>query len=117
MRQKKCAYTYSSTSPYGYNNWREYVMAIRRKNAVNLTAQAIRLGLLPEVKKLICIDCGAPAWCYDHRDYDIPLMVEPVCRKCNCVRGPAKPYLPLGSDRYKKLLRLAKFEYKWRSKK
>lgn len=38
-----------------------------------------------------CIDCGAQATCYDHRDYSKPWAVEPVCDRCNTLRGPAKP--------------------------
>lgn len=31
---------------------------------------------------------------YDHRDYTKPLSVEPVCRSCNKLRGPAIGSLP-----------------------
>jgi len=46
-----------------------------------------------------CVDCGAPATCYDHRDYSKPLDVEPVCWKCNAQRGPAK-FSPAGLRQY-----------------
>jgi hypothetical protein len=36
-----------------------------------------------------CVDCGAQARDYDHRDYNKPLEVNPVCRRCNLRRGPA----------------------------
>ena len=36
-----------------------------------------------------CVDCGANATDYDHRDYNKPLDVEPVCRSCNIRRGNA----------------------------
>ena len=36
-----------------------------------------------------CVDCGRKARDYEHRDYDEPLKVEPVCRACNIARGPA----------------------------
>jgi hypothetical protein len=36
-----------------------------------------------------CVDCGAQARDYDHRDYNKPLEVDPVCRRCNLRRGPA----------------------------
>ena len=36
-----------------------------------------------------CVDCGAPAVAYDHRDYRFALHVEPVCTKCNVRRGSA----------------------------
>ena len=31
----------------------------------------------------------APANVYDHRDYSLPLVVEPVCYTCNTARGSA----------------------------
>lgn len=52
-------------------------------------AKARRLGLLPDPKTLVCDDCGGAATEYDHRDYDKPLSVDPVCRGCNARRGPA----------------------------
>ena len=36
-----------------------------------------------------CVDCGEEAESYDHRDYFEPLKVEPVCIRCNTLRGPA----------------------------
>lgn len=53
-------------------------------------ARAIRKGELPHPTTLKCVDCGEPAKCYDHRDYEKPLEVEAVCRRCNSRRGPAK---------------------------
>ena len=47
-------------------------------------------GRLPNAKTLICVDCGAQAHDYDHRDYRKPLDVVPVCRSCNLKRGPAE---------------------------
>lgn len=54
-------------------------------------AIARRKGLLPSPKTFTCADCGAPATEYDHRDYNLPLAVDPVCRGCNVRRGPAIP--------------------------
>lgn len=51
--------------------------------------KAQKSGLLPNAKTLVCVDCGKPAFDYDHRDYSKPLSVEPVCRRCNQLRGPA----------------------------
>jgi formylmethanofuran dehydrogenase subunit E len=48
--------------------------------------KAIRYAEFP------CRDCGEPSTDYDHRDYNKPLEVEPVCRSCNLLRGPALPY-------------------------
>lgn len=51
--------------------------------------KAICQGKLAPVDTLLCVDCSAPAKCYDHRNYHEPLAVDPVCVKCNSKRGPA----------------------------
>lgn len=53
---------------------------------------AIRDGKLKPIRECICVDCGRPAQHYDHRDYNKPLVVDPVCAKCNSRRGPAIRY-------------------------
>lgn len=50
-------------------------------------AAAVKKGLMPHVKMLVCVDCGRPAKRYDHRDYNKPLAVDPVCQPCNFRRG------------------------------
>ncbi len=57
--------------------------------AMGRVANAVKAGKLPPVRTLTCVDCGAPAVGYDHRDYSKPLDVQPVCRRCNWKRGPA----------------------------
>src|SRR3990172_2168897 len=53
---------------------------------------AVKLGVLPCItEKTKCVDCGLQANAYDHRDYNKPLEVEPVCHGCNVRRGPALP--------------------------
>jgi|SRR5580692_9613105 hypothetical protein len=53
---------------------------------------AKRAGLLPQLDGSVkCVDCGHEASVYDHRDYNEPLNVEPVCHRCNKHRGSAKP--------------------------
>jgi len=57
----------------------------------------IRCGRVPRITKngednFICVDCGARATGYDHRDYRKPLEIEPVCQSCNYHRGPGLPY-------------------------
>ena len=59
--------------------------------ACQAVAAAIRGGQLAPAKTQACTDCGGPALDYDHRDYNQPLKVEPVCRSCNKKRGPAIP--------------------------
>lgn len=59
-------------------------------SAQSRVSKAIRRGLLPALDGSIkCVDCGAIAAGYDHREYAKPLQVEPVCRICNAKRGPA----------------------------
>ena len=52
-------------------------------------ATARRKGDLKPPSDFDCVDCGCKASVYDHRDYSKPLDVEPVCRRCNILRGPA----------------------------
>lgn len=52
---------------------------------------AIKQGLLPSPLTLKCADCGGDATEYEHRDYNKPLAVDPICRSCNLRRGPAIP--------------------------
>lgn len=52
-------------------------------------ADAVRLKRLPHPSTLMCADCAGHAQQYDHRDYNAPLVVAPVCRRCNVRRGPA----------------------------
>jgi hypothetical protein len=61
-------------------------------NAINAVYKAKCHGILPWLWRVDvrCVDCGAPATDYDHRNYDKPLDVDPVCHKCNCRRGPAR---------------------------
>jgi len=59
--------------------------------AISAVSKAVRVGLLAPVKTLFCVDCEKPAECYDHRDYNKPIDVVPVCRKCNFQRGSAIP--------------------------
>lgn len=55
--------------------------------------KAVKDGYLPRPATLLCLDCGCPAQVYDHRDYNRPLDVEPVCHACNVKRGPALPFV------------------------
>lgn len=54
-------------------------------------AKARRRGILPDPRTLPCADCAGYATEYDHRDYNHPLIVAPVCRGCNARRGHAIP--------------------------
>jgi hypothetical protein len=58
-------------------------------------SRAIRIGYLRKLDGTVrCVDCGAPAVGYDHRDYYRPLWVDPVCARCNALRGPAHSLPP-----------------------
>lgn len=50
---------------------------------------AIGAGVLPDLAcgEYACVDCGAVATQYEHRDYARPLDVEPICKGCNLKRG------------------------------
>jgi len=50
--------------------------------------KAVDYGVLPRLDGTVyCKDCGDIADRYDHRDYDKPLEVDPVCGACNNLRG------------------------------
>lgn len=79
---------------YGRQHRIERPLAHKATKAVS---RAVKTGKLPPVETLKCVDCGAKAKHYDHRDYTKPLDVEPCCIRCNFRRGPAHPYIGAGS--------------------
>ena len=66
----------------------EWLGAARAQALVQIE---ISRGAIPHPKSLRCVDCDAPAVEYEHRDYNRPLHIEPICRSCNLKRGPAIP--------------------------
>lgn len=63
-------------------------------NALSKVRYAVRRGRLASLAEggVACTDCNQyPANHYDHRDYNKPLSVDPVCSGCNTKRGPAIP--------------------------
>jgi hypothetical protein len=48
----------------------------------------IQYSGMKRAAEFLCVDCGDKASVYDHRDYNKPYEVDPVCRKCNLKRGP-----------------------------
>jgi len=84
---RKCGREKDSLSPY----CRKCYLPVEkmRVKAVASVAKLIRSGAIPKARELSCVDCGKNALDYDHRDYSKPLEVEPVCRSCNQLRGPA----------------------------
>jgi hypothetical protein len=83
------------------------------KSRVNtLVRLAIRDGVIPPLDGLACVDCGAKADQYEHRDYSAPLSVDPICRACNAKRGigvmdPAKVRLLVMAGRNRRSARAA----------
>lgn len=67
-------------------SWGKRTGSSAASSAVNA---AVKSGRLPPPSTCACADCGKPARDYDHRDYSKPLDVQPVCRSCNKLRGPA----------------------------
>ncbi len=62
-----------------------------RYYARNKFSYAVASGKVPRAKGLVCVDCGAAATRYDHRDYRKPFDVDPVCTACDNRRGQALP--------------------------
>jgi len=89
---KWCLKCQSSSARYGCKKRRPAVHEGQNR-AHQFVYRAIQKGLLPRAETLKCFDCDNQAAHYDHRDYNKPLDVEPVCRSCNSKRGPALPLL------------------------
>jgi hypothetical protein len=56
-----------------------------------MVSREIRYGRMVPPTNFACVDCGAPATAYEHRDYNKPLDVVPTCRPCNAKRRYAIP--------------------------
>lgn len=88
----------------GVMSWRQGASCVRCMNiiiriqgrAMGAVRAAMLRGDLVPARKFKCVDCGKPAYAYDHRRYSRPLEVDPVCRSCNFWRGPAKDLYRLG---------------------
>lgn len=63
---------------------------LAKERAQRHVKNAIKAGKILPATSYECWDCGKPADRYDHRNYDKPLDVQPVCCACNGRRGPAK---------------------------
>jgi len=62
-----------------------------RNNAISTVSRLIYSNKLPRLSKeyVSCVDCGCRASQYDHRNYNKPKEVVPVCSSCNYKRGQA----------------------------
>ena len=69
-----------------------------RHSVQRLIHKSINQHGMPSAKSFSCVDCGNPAFDYDHRRYKAPLDVVPVCRPCNLKRGPAIDVQELVAD-------------------
>ena len=64
-----------------------YVYNRYRDKAMDAVYRAIKTGRLVHPSTLPCQDCDRQAEYYDHRHYDKPIEVAPVCHGCNLRRG------------------------------
>ena len=69
----------------------QHAWAALRNKAQQKVYKAIRHGVIQPARKQLCVDCGKPATCLDHRSYSKPLDVVPTCNSCNSKRGSASP--------------------------
>lgn len=58
-----------------------------------VVSRMVKSGQLLSPIGLNCADCNGPACEYEHRDYNHPTKVEPICRRCNLKRGPGIPFV------------------------
>lgn len=98
----------------------QYTLTLTRRDqlvarANSLVFAAIKRGLLPELETAFCMDCGAAAECYDHRNYYHPLAVDPVCKGCNNRRGPGFPPLTKEDGAFRKHGLEGVAGYRWSS--
>lgn len=84
---KKSAKEYRDINRESLNNNR----ISRGRNKAYLKVHfAIKRGVLLNLQEWVipCSDCNTKrATEYDHRDYNFPLLVDPVCHSCNKLRG------------------------------
>lgn len=92
--------------------WRERYMARRRSRGAYAVNNAISTGILPEPKYCKCVDCGETAQCYDHRDYRKPMMVDPVCFKCDSKRGSGFPYISPTTKKWREIIKVFKKQFR-----
>lgn len=80
--------------PKIFNENRNWEENSGKRRAHGLVARAKRSGFIPDLRMVYmkCSDCDGRATEYDHRDYNYPLLVSPICRSCNLKRGSAIPH-------------------------
>lgn len=70
-----------------YRRIGKFVYNLYQKQAVSVVQHAIKRRDIDPAGWKQCVDCGGTSMDYEHRDYDFPARVVPVCRKCNIRRG------------------------------
>lgn len=90
-RRKYCSHCGYERLKKSWAGWRVTEKSKKHDAVRRITKAAVRGGFLQDPRQLDCMDCGNPAECYDHRDYNKPLDVEPVCISCNGSRGAGIP--------------------------
>lgn len=86
-----CKAAYQRRYRFEGRNWDaahyQRIKGTRMMSAKSKVYIAVRAGMLPQALVFSCVDCGSQAQVWDHRDYKKPLSVDPVCRRCNALRG------------------------------
>jgi len=69
----------------------ERQVRIGAQRAREVVSSLVHHKKLPSLRgnHIDCTDCDSRATEYEHRDYNKPEDVEPICRRCNILRGPA----------------------------
>jgi len=68
-------------------------MSFGLARAAQILRRAKKRGQIAEIGPgMLCFYCSVQATEYDHRDYNKPLDVDPVCHSCNLLLGPAIPW-------------------------
>ncbi len=80
----------------------DYAYGYGRNKAHGIVHKAVKEGKLEPPTNFSCVDCGLKAIFYEHRDYNKPLEVVPICRLCNIKRGSAI-HLALENVKVKKI--------------
>lgn len=93
MRTIDCASCGASFKGHNRGWWcdtcRPFARA-RAEAARLVVRKLVKAGELQPATDFPCVDCGRRADGYDHRDYRLAAVVEPVCHSCNMKRGPAR---------------------------
>lgn len=68
-----------------YQHKTNYQLRFYQNKIAKKIYRLTKSGKIPSLKKnnIPCIYCGARATRYDHRNYNKPLEVDPVCARCN----------------------------------